>query len=70
MEDNAKLSENLIKNDWADHPGATHTGGHKHAPLDFIVRAQRPLVGLKLVQSKRTVAHGLRAVERHNYHHP
>ena len=47
MADNAKLSENLKKNEWVDHPGATHTGGHKHAPLDFIARAQRPLVGLK-----------------------
>ena len=72
MEENAKLSKkkNPIKNNWADHPGAKHPDGHKHAPLDFIVRAQRPLVGLKLVQSIRAATHGLRAVERHNYHHP
>ena len=51
-------------------PGATHKVGHKHAPPAVTVRAQRPLVGLKMVHSKRAVAHGLRAVERHNYHPP
>ena len=53
-------------------PGATHKVGHKHAPPPPAVtaRAQIPLVGLKLVHSKRSVAQGSRAVERHNYHHP
>jgi len=41
----------------------------KRALLDFIVRAQRPFVGLKLVQSIRAATHGLKAEERHNYHH-
>ena len=41
----------------------------KSEPLDFIVRAQRPLAGPKLVQSIRAATHGLKAVERRNYHH-
>ena len=51
MEDNAKLSKNLIKNDWADHPGATHTGGYKtrtsRLPRACAKTARRSKVGAK-----------------------